>query len=175
MEVYCLQCVTQKCRTVAQVLEYMGVHRAFAPTVLQSERKAGSLLEKPRDLLPGYVFVFMEEKVPDSFFFREPMGVMHPLAYSQKTWELHGSDLAFALELYARDGQIGTMKVLKCGDTVELLDPLFQKVCGRVSEMDIRKHRAKVTFEFGGKVWNVWISCDVTFQDEVPSGACLPE
>ena len=65
MYAYCLFCRTQRCTRIAQLLEIKGVERAFSPKILSKQRKQGKNYDRERDLLPGYVFIFNEERLID--------------------------------------------------------------------------------------------------------------
>ena len=63
MYVYCLYCRTQRCARIAGLLEIRGVRKAFSPTILQKQRVEGRNVFRRRDLLPGYVFLFHDERL----------------------------------------------------------------------------------------------------------------
>ena len=67
MYTYCLFCRTQRCQRIAQLLEIRenGVQRAFSPKILSRQRKQGLNIDRERDLLPGYVFLFSDERLID--------------------------------------------------------------------------------------------------------------
>ena len=65
MFAYCLFCRTQRCSRIARLLEIRGVDRAFSPKILSKQRKEGVNVPVERDLLPGYVFLFNEERLMD--------------------------------------------------------------------------------------------------------------
>ena len=65
MYVYCLFCRTQRCARIARLMEIRGVERAFSPRILSRQRKAGENVPTEHDLLPGYVFLFSEERLAD--------------------------------------------------------------------------------------------------------------
>ena len=63
--VYCLFCVTQRCKVIAQLMEVRGANRAFSPQIIRKQRKQGQNIERCFDLLPGYVFIYSEEQLTD--------------------------------------------------------------------------------------------------------------
>ena len=65
MYVYCMFCETQRCKVIAKLMEIRGAMRSFSPQIVRRQRKKGQNLEKQFDLLPGYVFVFSEERMVD--------------------------------------------------------------------------------------------------------------
>ena len=76
MYVYCLFCRTQRCTRVARLLEIRGVQRAFSPKILSRQRKQGLNIDRERDLLPGYVFIFSDERLLDYKMFSGIDGVI---------------------------------------------------------------------------------------------------
>ena len=70
MFAYCLQCQTQRCRIIAELLEKRGANRAFSPQIISRQRKQGKNEDHQSDLIPGYVFVYMEQQLTDYQFFK---------------------------------------------------------------------------------------------------------
>jgi len=160
MYAYCLFCVTQRCRIIAKLLEIRGVDRAFAPQIVRRQRKKGVNREVRYDLLPGYVFIYNEERLTDYRLFFGMDGVIRRVGRTPEGYELSGPDLDFAMKLLEKDGLVGAMKTCKVGDEVKLEDPLFNGCQGRVTRIDYRKERARVDFVFDGLACHTWISLD---------------
>lgn len=160
MYVYCLFCVTQRCRIIAQVLEARGVDRAFAPQIIRKQRKQGVNMEKTYDLLPGYVFIFHEEELVFSDIFWGIDGVIRHVGRSEDRKELSGPDREFALGLYEKQGIVRGMMMYREGDQVKLKDPLFNHSQGRVTKVDYKKQRARVDFQFNGLQCHTWVACE---------------
>ena len=168
MYAYCLQCMTQRCKTIARVLEAWGFGRAFSPNIVQYQRKKGVNEEKVRDLLPGYVFLYRETPLlnPIPMFYID--GVTRILKQSEGGWELEGRDYDFAMELREKDGTVGVVKMVKEGDRVRVTDPLFADYDARVVKVDYRKSRAQIAFMFDNKEFMIWTACDMLFTDDKP-------
>lgn len=160
MYVYCLFCRTQRCTRIAQLLEIRGVDRAFSPKILSHLRKEGVNLARERDLLPGYVFIFNEERLVTFDLFAGIDGVIRRVGRNEDGYELEGPDRDFALNLYEKDGLVGAMKLVKVGDTVRLEDNLFEGSEGVVTKVDYRKERARVDFRFESNACHTWIALD---------------
>ena len=160
MYAYCLFCRTQRCKVIARLLEIRGVDRAFSPQVVRRQRKQGENRRKRFDLLPGYVFIYNEERLTDYMLFTGMDGVIRRVGRRPDGYELEGSDLDFAMQLLEKDGLVGSMKACKIGDQVILEDPLFNGCQGRVTRIDYRKERAKVTFVFDKNNCSTWVSLD---------------
>lgn len=160
MYAYCLFCLTQRCRIIAKLLEIRGVDRAFSPQVVNSFRKQGENKKRNKDLLPGYVFLYSEQRLTDYTLFCGMDGVIRRVGRQDDGYELAGADLDFAMQLLEKDGVVGAMTVCREGDDVILEDPLFNGVHGRVTRVDWRKERARVDFVFEKNPCHVWVSLE---------------
>lgn len=165
MFVYCLQCQTQRCRIIAELLEKQGTLRAISPQIISRQRKHGKLEDHMYDLLPGYVFVYTEQQLENFDLFSRVDGIIRRLDSDAAGKGLSGADFDFAVNLYQKNGIVGTVTVFKEGDTVRVDDPLFQGYHGTVVYIDHRKQRAKIHFHFDGKDWTIWVACNVLYQD----------
>lgn len=166
MFAYCLQCQTQRCKTIAGLLEKHGVDRAFSPQIVSRHRKQGKIEEVMYDLLPGYVFAYSEHQLENFEVFSGIDGIIRFLGVSEgRTSGLQYSDYDFAMNMYQKNGVVGAITLLKEGDSVRMQDPLFEKHNGTISYIDHRKQRAKVQFHFDDKEWTVWVACDVLYKD----------
>ena len=157
---YCLFCRTQRCTRIAQLLEVRGITRAFSPKILSKQRKQGQNYDRERDLLPGYVFIFNEERLINYDMFAGIDGVIRRVGKTESGYELEGPDREFALGLLEKDGKVGALKMGKGGETVRLEDSLFDGSEGVVTKIDYRKERARVDFKFEGNDCHAWIAVD---------------
>lgn len=161
MYAYCLFCQTQKCRYIARALEKRGVLRAFSPQIIKRQRVQGKNIERLYDLLPGYVFVYAEEKLQDFSIFYGMDGLIRRLGTPETYYLLTDGDYDFAMRLYQKNGLIGQMAVYKIGDTVRLEEPLFAGCEGRITRIDYKKQRARVDYHFAGMSCYTWIACEL--------------
>ena len=160
MYAYCLFCLTQRCRTIAKLMEIRGAARAFSPQIIRKQRKQGENVKKQFDLLPGYVFIYSEERMTDYRVFYGMDGVVRRVGRRDDGYELEGSDLDFAMKLLEKDGLVGGMRACRIGEEVTLEDPLFSGCQGKVTEIDYRKERAKVEFVFDKNSCSTWVALD---------------
>ena len=160
MYAYCLFCVTQRCKVIAKLMEIRGVKRAFSPQIVRKQRKKGLNIDHMYDLLPGYVFIYSEDRLTDYRMFSGIDGVIRRVGRREDGYELEGSDLDFAMKLLEKNGLVGAMKICRPGDEVMLSDPLFAGCQGRVIKIDYRKERAKVEFVFDGNGSSTWVSLE---------------
>ena len=160
MNVYCLFCRTQRCSRIAQLMEIRGVDKAFSPKILSRQRKEGKNLDRERDLLPGYVFLFSEERIIDYEIFSGIDGVIRRVGRTETGYELEGADREFALGLLEKEGRVGALNMVKIGETVRLEDTLFDGSEGVITKIDYRKERARVDFRFDGNACHTWVAID---------------
>ena len=171
MVAYCLQCLTQKCDLIAELLEKNGAVRAFSPKVVSRQRKQGKNEERAYDMLPGYVFLYMEKPIEDHSVSQGVGGIVRWLGKESGMGELTGTDLEFAMNLYQKDGVIGRTTIFKEGENVRVKDPLFENYHGAVVQIDHRKERAKIRFFFDGQERFIWLACDILYRD-TPKSDC---
>ena len=160
MYAYCLFCRTQRCTRIAQLMEIRGADRAFSPKILSKYRKEGRNMDRERDLLPGYVFLFSEERIIDYEMFAGIDGVIRRVGRTESGYELEGPDRDFAFGLLEKDGKVGALKMVAVGETVRLEDTLFDGSEGVITKIDYRKERARVDFRFEGNDCHVWIAVE---------------
>ena len=160
MYAYCLFCLTQRCKVIAKLMEIRGVDRAFSPQIIRRQRKDGKNERRSYDLLPGYVFIYNEERLTDYQLFYGMHGVIRRVGRTENGYELAGSDLDFAMQLLEKDGVVGSLKICREGDEVVLEDPLFRGCQGKITKIDWRKERARVDFVFEKNPCHAWISLD---------------
>lgn len=162
MYAYCLYCQTYRCRVIAQLLEMRdAVSRSFSPQIVKRQRKKGVNIDQEYDLLPGYVFVFSEEALDRFDAFRGIDGIIRRVGSEETQWRLTDADLEFAMNLYQKDGKVGQLVLFKEGDAVRIADPLFNGCEGRVTQIDLRKQRARVDYKFANMDCFTWIACDL--------------
>ena len=157
---YCLFCRTQRCARIARLMEIRGVERAFSPKILSKYRKEGRNMDRERDLLPGYVFLFSEERIIDYAMFAGIDGVIRRVGRTETGYELEGPDREFAFGLLEKDGKVGALKMVAVGETVRLEDTLFDGSEGVITKIDYRKERARVDFRFEGNACHTWVAID---------------
>ena len=165
MYAYCLFCETQKCTTIAALIERtMGVH-CFSPTIIQRKWVKGVCEEKQHLWLPGYVFLYSEKPLTDPIRFP---GVLRTLGNG----ELQGEDLAFANMLYEHKGIMGIIHLAEVGQYCTVDDPLWQKMKGKVIKIDKGRKRCCVEFCFDNIQRTVWLGYELVqpiTKQEIPA------
>ncbi len=160
---YCFYCDLQHADVIAKIMMIKGANRAIYPMVFSRERKNGKLSDKIHPLLPGYIFVYMEERLKDFEMFREIYGIFRSLGGENRLEGLQGKDYIFARNLLLRDGAVTEVSIVKERETVQVLDPLFEHHSAEVLQIEHRKKRAKIRFQFDGQSWDIWVSCDIIY------------
>jgi transcriptional antiterminator NusG len=124
--------------------------KVIVPVRTLQEKRMGrwELREKP--LIPGYVFVYAEDKVSFEAI-KSPLNVYRILQYQMGQRELTGSDFEYAVWIYRHDGKITPSKVLFEGSDVRVVDGPLMDTMGRITRIDRHKRRAWVEFDFDGR------------------------
>ena len=154
MYCYCLFCETQRCRIIARMIEKVYGITAISPIIMQREWKKNTYHEVARDWLPGYIFLYSEEKLIPHFEF---MGILRWVGNG----ELEGQDLAFAETIYNQDGIMGTIRLAEEGDRCAVQDPMWEKLQGTILKVDRGRKRCCVEFEFDQQRRTVWVGYDI--------------
>lgn len=176
-QVRCLFCHTGKERAVVRLVEQNGWGRAIFPQRVKTVRQGKQWIEESAPLVPGYVFVYsFAGQVRQDQLFRMNH-VIRVLRYDDgddptRRDVLAGADRDFADWLWQLDGRIGRMKALKVGDRVEIVDGIFKKLGGTITQMDRRRQVIKVELGGDSVIHSVWLSYDIIEKiEEQPSPA----
>ena len=151
---YCLFCETQKCNTVASLIERTLGIRSFSPQIIQRKWVKGVCEEQHHPWLPGYVFLYTEDKLKGRITYP---GIIRMLGNG----ELQNEDLAFANMLYDHNGVMGTIHLVEEGQYCTVNDPLWQKMEGRVIKIDRGRKRCCVEFTFDNSRRTVWLGYEL--------------
>ncbi len=161
MHCYCAYCASQKGKPVAETLEAMGAGKALLPRIIQRKWIKGKAYEEVHDYLPGYVFLYTEEPIPDFLPIWGIPSLLRLLGDPECGFELYGSDRAFAEMLLDADGTIGILKAVEVGNRVLLDKALFGDFEGEIVRLDRGRKRAEIEFDFDGKKQRVWCGVEI--------------
>ena len=155
---YCLFCETQKCATIATIIERNFGIRCISPRIIQRKWVKGVPVEESHPLLPGYIFLYAEEPLESSLLksFRIP-GIVRLLGNG----ELQNEDLAFAKMLMDHNGILGAVQLIEAGQRCTIDDPLWQKTEGKVIKVDRGRKRCCIEFIFDAVRRTVWLGYDL--------------
>lgn len=161
MYAYCLFCETAKCGYVAGIVADQFSCRAFSPKQVQHTWSKGKMVDIVHDLLPGYVFVYREEKIKDVAALRSVQGVIKCLCSQDKQYELFGADEQFALMLLQKDGVIGKTKVYEEGQMIRICQGAFEGVETRILRVNRRNMRMQIEIPFAGRPVRTWVEYEI--------------
>lgn len=154
MPSYCLFCETQKCVTIARIIEQSWNIPCISPQIIQRKWVKGLPQEVHHAMLPGYIFLYPEKPLDKKIRIQ---GIIRVLGNG----ELQDTDLAFANMLKASNGVIGTIRLAEEGDRCIVKDPLWQKMEGSVVKVDRGRKRCCVEFVFDNVRRTVWLGYDI--------------
>ena len=166
MYCYCLYCRTAAAKAVVRDAERVFGCRAIRPRQVQHTRRNRKPVDIERDLLPGYVFLYAEEKLEVSKMWLID-GVIRVLRNTDATeehrgtYELKGADEAFALMLLERDGSIGKTEVFEEGQTIRLRETAFRGLETKILRVDRRNRRMQIEIPFANQVLQTWVEFEV--------------
>ena len=173
MFTYCLFCETVKCRVVAHIAEQRMDCRAIAPVQVQHLLTRQGPVDVEHDLLPGYVFLYAEDKL-DIAVIRRIEGVIRCLYDQDKKYELSGEDERFALMLLQKNGVIGKTKVFRVGQRIQICKGAFAGVEARILKVDHRRMRMQIELPFTRQSVKTWVEYElVEGQEETIEDAPL--
>lgn len=161
MYAYCLFCDTMKCREVAEHIRIRFGYETIDPKIIQRKWVKGTAHEAVRTLLPGYIFVYADEKLeyPRETFRLD--SVIRLLGDRDEGYTLQGDDLRFARMLRECGGTIGILKAYKEGDRVKLVRDALGGVEGEIVKLDRPKGRAQIQYRFAGTICKTWVGYDL--------------
>ena len=157
MYTYCLFCETIKSKQVARQAEVLFGCRAICAQLEQLKWVQKQPLRERHDFLPGYVFLYTEEPIPDLRLAFRIGGVVRCLGDREDAWQLQGSDEAFALMLHAKDGVLGAVPVYAEGDRIRIKDGAFRDAEATILRVNRRKQQMEITLPFAGQQVTVWL------------------
>lgn len=168
MYTYCLFCETGKSKYVAgEATAHFGC-KVIIPKQIQHTWSKGQMINRIRELLPGYVFLYSEELIHPSWTFRIP-GVIRFLRTTDQKYELTEADEAFALFLLQADGVIGKTKVVRGEDgRLEISRESFKGAKVTILKVDHRAQRMQIEIWFAAQRIRTWIEYEeVSTESEI--------
>ena len=168
MYTYCLHCESGKAKYVAAAIRALSPDcRALIPRQIQHTWKAGKMVDRVRDLIPGYLFLYSENRLPMENV-RYLDSVIRVLRSSDASYELYGPDEAFALLLLEKNGILGKTMVLRENDVLTLPPDLFGGADARIVKVDRRAHRMKVSIRFARQEITTWLEYEILPEAALP-------
>jgi len=169
MKCYCLYCKTGSEAKLVRLLkkdmrdlEDRDVTILF-PTKIVNERHRGVWRRVEQPLLPGYLFLYLEDDVPfPVFIIRQERDAYRILRYADGSMQLQSSDMQYALWVHNHGGRFEPSTVVfREGQMVKVLDGPLVDMEGRIVKMDRHHKRVIVAFMFAGEERKVNLSIQV--------------
>jgi transcriptional antiterminator NusG len=181
MKAYCLYCKTGSEAKLVYLLkkdmrDYLQMDAdVIYPTRIMQQRKRGQWSRVEQPLLPGYVFIYLDDEIPfPLFIIRQERDAYKILRNDDGSMELKGSDAQYAHWVYQHDGTFEPSTVVyKQGQLVKVLDGPLKDMEGRIAKLDRHHKRIVVAFTFAGVERKVNLSVnviDLAEDEEVPRG-----
>ena len=162
MQCYCLFCETAKCPVIVQEAKQVWPEgRALYPQQIQHIRKQGKMVDLSHALLPGYVFLYLDESLPEPFHLRRMNGVLRCLQYDDGTRALRGADEQFAMMLLEKDGVIGKTPVFQEGQQIRVLSGAYAGIQTRILKVNPRNMRMQIELPFAGLQVKTWVEYEL--------------
>ena len=161
MYTYCLFCETTKTKYIAKAVSETTSCRALRPRQIQHTwAKGGGTRDVVNDLMPGYVFLFSEEKA-DISFLNTLQGVIRCLSSTAGEYELTGQDEQFALMLLEKDGIIGKTPVYQEGQVIRIAAGAFEGVTAKIVKVERRLSRMQIELPFASQRVKTWVEYEI--------------
>lgn len=161
MYTYCLFCETAKCSSVAIAVMQRTHCRAIYPRQVQHTWSKGKMVDIEHDLLPGYVFVYVEQAPLDMSLLRSIQGIIRCLSSQEKQYELSGGDEQFALMLLQKDGVIGKTKVYQEGQMIRICEGAYAGVETKILRVNRRNMRMQIEIPFASQKIKTWVEYEL--------------
>lgn len=150
MNVYCVFCKSGTEDSVSeQIATLMPQIEVLIPVRTIQEKKQGNWTERKQQLIPGYIFLYIEDEVTFQNI-KMLSNVFNVLKYSDNTRELKGADYQYAMWLYRYFGNISTSTIITEGSNIKVIDGPLKDGIGKIIKLDRHKRRAWVEIEFLG-------------------------
>lgn len=171
MFTYCLFCETVKCGFVAADAERTLNCRAIKPIQVQhtwrKENGVGGYVDIEHDLLPGYVFLYAEEKL-EIRNIKALQGVIRVLETETGVYELTGADELFAAMLYHKDGVVGKTKVYQEGERIRIADKAYKGLETVILKVNKKNMRMLIEIPFAKTPVKTWVEYEMVTPLEAP-------
>ena len=163
MYTYCLFCETGKCDFVARAAMQVYDCTAISPKQIQHTWDKGRFVDRPRNLLPGYVFLYFEEPIQEPQDIRWKLDrIIRSLRSSDMDYQLHGTDEQFALMLHRKNGVLGRTEVQEEDGRFTITDESFRGIPVSILKVDRRNSRMKIEMLLAGNKVQTWVEYEIT-------------
>jgi len=137
-------------KTVARLLSVQKLGKTLYPQRVRIRRFRNVWHRDRIRLLPGYVFVYLDEEVPVRYY----QGIEHVLKVLRYDREpdgyLKGMDLDFANTISELDGRLDILNAVDEAGFIRVTDKLLKTLNGEVLSVDRRKRLVKIRIHLMG-------------------------
>ncbi len=158
---YCVFCLTQKCTNVAIQVQQIFDCKVIRPKKEQLKWVKREAIRETHDLLPGYIFLYSEHELENTYMLREILGVIRCLSDQEHRYLLQGNDEAFALMLFEKNGVIGKTKVYEEGDRIRICDGAYAGLETKILKVNRRNMRMLIQIPFAGMQVETWVEYEM--------------
>ena len=167
MFTYCVFCETAKAYVVSEMIRQRIGCRTLSPMQVQHAWvKGGGTKDIARPLLPGYVFLYSEEKLPMGDVYASASGIIRCLSNTAGEFELSGADEQFALMLLEKNGIIGKTEVYQEGQRIRIRDGAFLGVTATNLKVERRLSRMQIEIPFANRPVRTWVEYEIVEPEE---------
>ncbi len=167
MNMYCLFCETGKCEYIRRAVIDTQACRVISPKQMQHTWSGGRMVDRERDLLPGYLFLYFEEEEKlNRIRLRQIPGIIRCLRDTSQQYELTGVDAQFALMLLKHGGTIGKTPVYREGQRIRISEGAFAGLQTKILKVDHRASRMQVEIPFAHQQVRTWLEYEIVESDE---------
>ncbi len=164
MFTYCLFCAAGKSGYVALAVRALFGCRAIVPKQIQYVwgKQQKRMINRVRDLFPGYVFLYGEEEL-DIPRIQRIDNVIRCLHSGTESYELTGSDEAFALFMLEKEGYLGKTLVCENRETGRLYLPpkIFRGADVSILKVIRRNHKMEIAIRLLKETVHTWVEYEV--------------
>ena len=162
----CLFCETAKCDYVATAAMQAFDCKAISPKQIQHTWDKGQYVDRERDLLPGYVFLYSEEPIRLPQDIRRNLDrIIRSLRTTDYEYRLQGADEQFAMMLYRKNGVVGKTEVTEENGRFTICDETFRDVPVEILKVDRRDERMKISMSVAGRKVQTWVQYNIIRSD----------
>lgn len=157
MYYYCIYCEANRCEMLSATIERIIGCRVIYPVRIQHIWSKGSMIDIEKPLIPGYLFLYSDNRLNDLKRLESITGVYKLLRYSDNKAELKDSDRDFAIMMLEYNGIIGKMPVFKVGDKIILDKGILKGIDAKIIKVNKRNCRMQVEMTLAGSSTKMWL------------------
>ena len=119
------------------------------------------MVDIPRALLPGYVFLYSDEGEWELDRLKLIDGYIKCLSDFHGNFRLAGDDEQFALMLLSNGGVLGKTKVYEVDQIIQVCEGVYKGIKAQVLKVDRRNARMQIELPFAGRSVKTWVEYEI--------------